>query len=135
VDAFPRAGFGLPIVFQFKDNDKSKPTRNTCDPRRTTLEMKGYERWASPIILRPLACAEEEAVGLVCWLRYRGQLPGPLVLKDGPHALRDAAGQEERMGAISPADALQFEPLRTCQTEEPQNGTSFSVVRAFFNWI
>lgn len=48
VEAFPRAAFGLPIIFHFKDRR---------DPPQTTLvpivgkEQKG--RWASPLFLRP----------------------------------------------------------------------------------
>ena len=43
---FPRAAFGLPLVFHFKDPD---------DPKGPTLEPaeKGRERMASPLILRP----------------------------------------------------------------------------------
>ncbi len=48
-DAFPRAEFGLPIVFHFKDRD---------DPPDTVLDPSGeFERMASPLILKPLALA------------------------------------------------------------------------------
>ena len=43
-DHFPRAAFGLPIVFHFKDSD---------DPRDHTLNPVGHDRMASPLILRP----------------------------------------------------------------------------------
>jgi CRISPR-associated protein Cmr1 len=41
---FPRAYFGLPIIFHFKDKE---------DPGDATLKPSGKERMASPIILRP----------------------------------------------------------------------------------
>ena len=41
---FPRAAFGLPIVFHFKDRD---------DPRDHTLVADQGDRMASPLILRP----------------------------------------------------------------------------------
>ena len=45
VDGFyPRAAFGLPLVFHFKDKH---------DPRDRILEPKGHDRMASPLILRP----------------------------------------------------------------------------------
>ena len=56
-DIFPRAEFGLPIVFKFKDDLQG-------DPNVTTLEgaVEGEKRLASPLILRPLACANNQAV-------------------------------------------------------------------------
>lgn len=48
---YPRAAFGLPIVFHFKDRgDPGTDDRKTPDP---TLEPVGGDRMASPLILRP----------------------------------------------------------------------------------
>ncbi len=60
---FPRAAFGLPIVFHFKDDDIG-------DPKDTTLQRaeEEKERLASPLILRPLACNDGKAVGLALLL-------------------------------------------------------------------
>mgnify|MGYP000225488933 CR=1 FL=1 len=57
VDAFPRAAFGLPIIFHFKDSG---------DPD-ATLQVEGHERFASPLILKPLG-SSAGAVGLVAKL-------------------------------------------------------------------
>lgn len=43
---FPRAAFGMPIIFQFKDEKAG-------DPASFTLNPTGAERMASPLILRP----------------------------------------------------------------------------------
>jgi CRISPR-associated protein Cmr1 len=43
---FPRAAFGLPIIFKFKDDKDG-------DPAASTLVPVGKERMASPVILRP----------------------------------------------------------------------------------
>ena len=43
-DVFPRAAFGLPIVFHFKGRG---------EPRDSTLVPDGHDRMASPLILRP----------------------------------------------------------------------------------
>lgn len=48
VDAFPRAAFGMPIIFHFKD-------QNQADPKDTTLQPaeEDVDRFASPLLLRP----------------------------------------------------------------------------------
>jgi len=51
VQKFPRAQFGLPIVFKFKDDDKGEPPK-------ATLQGTGGQRLGSPLILRPILCAD-----------------------------------------------------------------------------
>lgn len=54
-DIFPRAGFGLPIIFKFKDGADSLDIKNK-DPITTTLNLilnNEKTRFASPLILRP----------------------------------------------------------------------------------
>lgn len=50
VDRFPRARFGLPIIFEFKDAGGGDPDKSTLSPR-----VKGArkDRFASPLIFRP----------------------------------------------------------------------------------
>jgi CRISPR-associated protein Cmr1 len=45
-DCFPRAAFGTPIIFHFKD-------AGSGEPEDTTLQPKGYRRLASRLFLRP----------------------------------------------------------------------------------
>ncbi len=61
---FPRAAFGLPISFQFKDRDKHNPFNKNKDPRKTLLKLAESERLASPLILRPLAVSRTQFVGI-----------------------------------------------------------------------
>ncbi|MBX5436869.1 MAG: type III-B CRISPR module RAMP protein Cmr1 [Alicyclobacillaceae bacterium] len=64
MDGFPRARFGLPIIFHFKNDPgagRSGGFRER-EPGDATLTPAGGERWPSPVILRPLA------------VRARGQL-------------------------------------------------------------
>ncbi len=62
---FPRAAFGLPIIFHFKDPQ---------DPKDTTLregeEENGEkkDRFTSPLILRPFMCRDNRAVGVALLL-------------------------------------------------------------------
>jgi CRISPR-associated protein Cmr1 len=58
-DAFPRAEFGLPIVFHFQGEG---------EPPDTVLYPLGAERMASPLILKPLALANGKAVPLILQL-------------------------------------------------------------------
>lgn len=52
--AFPRAQFGMPITFWFKDQK---------DPLKTELVPANKERLASPLILKPLAVGNGRAFG------------------------------------------------------------------------
>ena len=74
-DKFPRGRFGLPIIFQFKENDE-----RAGDPPKTVLEGHEHDRSASRLILRPLAC-RSGAVGLACVLEGPKDPPGGYVLK------------------------------------------------------
>ena len=74
IEKFPRAVFGLPIIFQFKDEHKG-------DPSKTTLEGKHHNRLASPLIIRPIACLSNQAVGIALILETPQIPPDGLVLK------------------------------------------------------
>jgi CRISPR-associated protein Cmr1 len=72
---FPRAVFGLPIIFHFKDPG---------DPEDTTLQgvEEGSERLASPLILRPLSCKDGQAVGIALLLEGCHLPPGGIELAE-----------------------------------------------------
>lgn len=58
-NAFPRAEFGLPIIFHFNPKDYGEPPE-------TQLYPKDSQRMASPIILRPLAVGDgKKAVKMI----------------------------------------------------------------------
>jgi CRISPR-associated protein Cmr1 len=101
VRKFPRAAFGLPVVFHFRDEAAG-------DPRTTTLQggAEGCERLASPLILRPVACEGGGAVGLALILEGTSisQIPVGLVLKD--------AQREHRVQAmLTNQEAATIQPL------------------------
>jgi CRISPR-associated protein Cmr1 len=58
---FPRSNFGLPVIFHFP---KDKP-----ELKDFTLKLKDYERLASPLILRPIACSDG-AVSIALLLEF-----------------------------------------------------------------
>lgn len=76
VDAFPRAEFGLPIVFHFQGQG---------EPPDTVLYPSGAERMASPLILKPLGLANGNAVPLI--MRLVAPPLTSVELKRGSNAL------------------------------------------------
>lgn len=70
---FPRAAFGLPILFHFakkkkRDSDKNNPTKE--EPVEVMLQPEGENnRLASPLILKPLPCQNGQVCGLALILR------------------------------------------------------------------
>jgi CRISPR-associated protein Cmr1 len=96
---FPRAQFGLPIIFKFKDEDE----RNG-DPSASTLKPKGSERWASPLILRPVVCSDGY-IGLAIRLASRlDDVDGGVVLENG-------VNNYKAEWKLDGKDANQIEPL------------------------
>ncbi|KAF0247550.1 MAG: CRISPR-associated RAMP Cmr1 family protein [bacterium] len=65
LNSFPRAAFGLPIIFEFRDRDEKKPSNPKSDPKTTRLTLSNSDRLASPLILRPLMCKRGKAVEAV----------------------------------------------------------------------
>ena len=108
-DVFPRAAFGLPIQFSFKQDDQHNGHVGTPgDPsgtniirgvkRRRNGNTEYYERWASPLILRPLACQNGRFIGVA--LRLEGsELPDELeigIALDPGRGVRDEAQRNVR---------------------------------------
>ncbi len=100
-DKFPRGRFGLPIIFQFKEKDEENG-----DPPKTVLEGHEHDRFASRLILRPIAC-KGGAVGLACVLEGPKDPPGGYVLKQQSNG-RVLAHPNV---ALSPNEAKKIEPL------------------------
>lgn len=94
---FPRAVFGLPIIFKFKDD-------NNGDPKQTSLQGNNFERLASPLILRPLNCADGKAVGLAFILSGPREPEGGLFLEGGP-LNQDIQSSLEKSELIRPKNA------------------------------
>lgn len=88
---FPRAVFGLPIIFHFKDDAH----REHPDPKETTLQgaKKEYERLASPLILRPLVCKDGLSVGLAAILK--GSYIPPLIVKETGEPVEAQLNEQE----------------------------------------
>lgn len=99
---FPRAAFGLPIIFQFKDQG---------DPEQTSLQGAGeIDRLASPLILRPLVGGDGKAAGLAAVLDTRPVSPQDPP-RTPPGGLSLVAGRKpiaHPTPTLTPAEAAQI---------------------------
>lgn len=95
LDSFPRANFGLPIVFSFKEQDVV-----IGDPTVTTLEgvSEKQKRFASPLIFRVTRLARHRFVIVALILN------GTRVPSDGVQ-LTDAPGNPIVITTLTPTDA------------------------------
>lgn len=107
---FPRAAFGLPIVFQFKDT--------AIDPPQTTLQGAHHDRLASRLILRPLACADGRFVSMALVLNAPSLPPGGLKL-EGAH----------------PSGGINTRPLTATEANFPPLNGRTDVLRAFLETL
>lgn len=115
IKKFPRARFGLPIIFHFKDKN---------EPPDTTLKFKDAERLASPLILRPVKFGSA-AFGLAILLETEGldSKFDELVLQDSGKQHPDPVKWE-----LKDSEARDIDPLR-----DKKNKTD--VLKAFLETI
>ena len=108
---FPRAVFGLPIIFHFQ-NQKSDRQK---DPDTCTLVVKSKTegRMASPVILRPYPLDKDHWLPAVLVLTYEELLKRPLVLKQD----KENSNQEKKELKV-------LEPGSWLPTLNEQNGES-----------
>lgn len=98
-DGFPRAEFGLPIIFQFKD-------KRTGDPQESTLipNLTDKERFASPLILKSIASSESKAFSAIVVLNGNRVQSCRLMLNGKPNkASTEVPIQSPRFKDISPS--------------------------------
>ncbi|MCF7936056.1 MAG: type III-B CRISPR module RAMP protein Cmr1 [Synergistales bacterium] len=72
---FPRAAFGMPIIFHFKDEKHGDPGDTTLAPPTDNGDAEGRNagRMASPLVVRPLVCrGGEKALPMVVQLATPG---------------------------------------------------------------
>jgi CRISPR-associated protein Cmr1 len=102
VNGFPRAAFGLPLVFHFKD--KLDPDDHVLEPADAAPDRK-RERMASPLILRPYRDGEGWRPAALLLPGWQKAISAPLKLKGKPYvpACWPAdAGERERLAIDVP---------------------------------
>ena len=115
MDKFPRAAFGLPILFEFPQ-ERALP--------KVTLTGNSVVRLASPVVLRPLRCGNGKGVGIALILetergKERNLVPGGLKL-DG------ANSRPPIEHGLDEEDSAQINPLQRNETD---------VLEAFMNYL
>jgi CRISPR-associated protein Cmr1 len=75
-NCFPRAEFGTPIIFHFKDGGKG-------DPKDTTLQPNGHGRLASRLILRPHLGTGDQIEAMAIVLAHPLPISGYILVQDG----------------------------------------------------
>lgn len=76
-NVFPRAAFGMPIIFDFNDRSKTEP--NTM-----TLLPKDAQRMASPLIIRPYKNGDKWQAAALLLPTWQTALHEPLELSPAP---------------------------------------------------
>ncbi|MBO0797221.1 MAG: type III-B CRISPR module RAMP protein Cmr1 [Blastocatellia bacterium] len=135
---FPRAAFGLPIIFQFKDHDKKNPLGQRSDPRPTSLRLFDSERLASPLILRPLKLARDKFVGVA--LALEGVLmPNKmkLILEDSglTERFRRNSNLPTKDFLLANLDITQAHSLKMKDNKTPLMFGKDDVVMAFLEYL
>ena len=105
VDGFPRAAFGLPIVFHFKDKRTGDPKGQNSDS--LVLEHASHERMASPLILRPWFDGRQYCPAALLLPRWEEQVSVLVSLDQKGETLAWPRSLDERDEL-----ALQVKPLR-----------------------
>ena len=105
---YPRAAFGLPIVFHFKDKQ---------DPQDSNLEPDGaFERMASPLILRPYWDGQNYSAMALLLPGWQYSLTQPLKLRNTRHHglsawPKDTVQQQKTATQIRPMSGHGYDPL------------------------
>ena len=68
VEGFPRARFGMPIIFHFKDSDFGGKSKPDMDPIDTCLRPESSSRMASPVLLSPVKLKNGKVVPVIIFL-------------------------------------------------------------------
>ncbi|GIW78264.1 MAG: type III-B CRISPR module RAMP protein Cmr1 [Gemmatales bacterium] len=143
IPAFPRAEFGLPIVFHFKDS--GDPPDTVLYPGNGPANEK-RERMASPLILKPLGLADGKFIPIILLLRTPhltgvdlrisrknlNSLPRKLAER-----IRETMGNNDKEGSFALPDDLLIcgEPLSEYSTSPMQGrSTTGSAIEAFLNY-
>jgi CRISPR-associated protein Cmr1 len=120
--AWPRAGFGLPIVGRYQTKPRREGECNYEEPHdfelRWRSDGKEYDRLASPLIVKALPLAEGTFVSCALWLN-RAYPTGEVVLKD------DEASGAPFDRLVASGDTPQFSAL----------AGKASLREAFLDWL
>ena len=104
-NVFPRGMFGMPIIFQFKDEKFGDPVKHHLQPQ-------GKERLPSPLILRPYHCDNDQWAPAALLLPHDHLQQLSVVLQRGREKTYPVKLWEKRLAA-------NVEPIKTQQADDP----------------
>lgn len=132
IPAWPRAGFGLPIVGQFQKRNRDKANWDRCTPPKTepddfqilweAADGTLHNRLASPLIVKPLALSNGNFCPIALWLN-RAFPRGQVVLTRTDRAVHKSHAPFDRL--VADGDDIYFSALIKRATLED----------AFFAWL
>ncbi|ABX03346.1 type III-B CRISPR module RAMP protein Cmr1 [Herpetosiphon sp.] len=135
VDKFPRAAFGLPIIFHFINRKDKKNPNAPRDPYDTTLVPKGFERFSSPLIIKIIQCADESYVGIALILS-KTQVPNQLQLKKGGTPLLNPNDQtEDFQHLLTPNEAQQIKQIEANKASGSLLNQGTDILKAFLAYL
>lgn len=126
VDSFPRMQFGAPIVFEFRHDNDANPRDPNADPRKTVLQFenqnKPIQRWASPLILRPLAIGQGGFAALAVYLKGSNPpFPPALYEADGRTLVRGGLHMDLTTAQQATINGVAGAPPLTVRSENGRN--------------
>ncbi len=110
ISKFPRAVFGLPIIFHFHPGAPNDPG-SQGDPKDSTLTPKDLTRFASPLVLRPVR--DESGGYRPMALRLASTLP-PTTLTLSGESQNSKKFDVPVKWELSPTEASVIQPLDHC---------------------
>ncbi len=138
INKFPRAYFGLPIIFQFnpKDYNPNNPYDSNSDPRKTMLTLAESDRLASPLILRPLACKNNKFVALAILLEGTQRLLNAqqVTLKTNESTGTPTQRSQEWANCVVKLNPSEAKKIVT-SSGKPLLGTETDILKAFLNFL
>lgn len=109
-DYYPRAAFGLPIVYKFKDDKRNDPQKSTLEPIG-----KDVKRMASPLILRPYWNGKAYQAAALLLPRWEEALKVELAFQRSKEKLAtwplDKSEQKNQADLIKPMQGRGNDPL------------------------
>jgi len=128
---FPRAAFGLPIVFHFKDAPKKNERADRAkDPIDHTLKPKKFDRMASPLILRPYWNGKHWQAAALLLPNWEEALGLDLQLESNGNTYNNVNGWPTDQ-ATARETAKQIPPMKN-QQGEPLGENPLTAFMAFF---
>jgi CRISPR-associated protein Cmr1 len=126
--AWPRAGFGLPIVVHFQPKDREGNFYDPAEPEKVQLQWEDdkhevKDRLASPLIVKALPLANGRFEPIALWLERRYPEKGGVVLMQRGKPLSGTRADFDRLHARG--DRPLFWPLQR----------EWGLREAFFEWL